>query len=75
MAILTIFLDEGQAIGRRLIQVRGEFSTGETIAPTHLSFLEYDLYDSDKLNRICHQLMEEINRMTRLPALAPLKDA
>ena len=64
-----------QAIGRRLLQVRGEFATDMAVGPEHLSFIEYDLYDSDKLNRICHQLVEEINGMTRLPALAPLKNA
>jgi hypothetical protein len=60
--------DKEQAIGRRLVQVRGEFATDIAIDPVKLSFIEYDL------DRVCHQLMEEINSLTRLPPLAPLKD-
>jgi len=61
--------DKGQATGRRLVQVRGEFATDIPISPIHLSLLEYDL------DKVCHRLMEEINSVTRLPSLAPLKDA
>ena len=61
--------DKQQAIGRRLVQVRGEFATDVAIGAVDLSFIEYDL------DSVCHQLMEETNSLTRLPPLAPLKDA
>ena len=59
--------DKSQAAGRRLVQVRGEFATDIAISATHLSFIEHDL------DRACHQLMEEVNGLTRLPPLAPLR--
>lgn len=59
--------NKGQAGGRRFVQVRGEFATDLGISSTHLSFIEHDL------ERACHQLMKEVNGLTRLPPLAPLR--
>lgn len=55
--------DKGEAIGRRLVQVRGEFSTDIAISPENLSFIQFDVAE------VCRQLMKEINGMTRLPPL------